>query len=745
MRESNGIKPSASQVRIVPLGAGCEVGRSCILVECGDTKILFDCGIHPAASGLPSLPVFDQVDLKQVSLCLVTHFHLDHAGAVPYLMGHTWFDGDVVMTEPTKAVCQLVWNDLCQLSRSTQDPTASSGFNPQSAGAQAGSSSGGLFNEEDVVECMRRIETMNLQETRVFPGGVEVTCFGAGHVVGACMFGVRVNGFNILYTGDYSAEDERHVPKASVPPSYSVQILICEGTYGIRTHDDRVERERRLQQAVTNIVFERGGKCLLPVFALGRVQELLLILEEHWARNPHLQHIPIIYLSSLSDKGTQIMREYAATYGGDYMRRRAFRGEDALSFRHVSIARSADQVSSILYTPNQPCVVFAAPGMLQSGISHSIFERWCGDRRNGVILTGFCLRSTLADYLRSSPATITRSDGREVPNLASFQVISFSAHADFTQTNALIDTIRPPNAIFVHAEKHEIRALEQKLSTLRPSLAIFTPQTLQAVQLNFPPQTTCRFQGNIAQTLTHTPSPSTASANPHQNCTEGCVEGWVEGFAVVRPNKQPLIVDAESLYEETGLLSTRIELWSRFAIDDQIYNPDTIESLVCDKLQATQIPILRRSSEKIEIAKCLSIHLTGARGKEVRVKDVEGIDAEKMGEGTDVERDNGLDDGQVNNEFGDKRPKRRRADTPLHCVKESTQKDEADMSDTPPPNTAKANEVPPATVQVQYYWSQVTESLFFRVALALLSLDRATDAESKATSLVVEQKLKGQS
>lgn len=158
---------------------------SCILVTFRGKKILFDCGVHPAHSGLTALPVFDEVDLREIDLCLVTHFHLDHCGAVPYLLRHTWFKGLVIMTEPTKAIAHLVWNDYAGFSRHS---------------AEAGGGRSFLFSDEDVAESLDSIRTMHFGETLTHKG-IEITCFGAGHVVGACMFGVKIGGINILYTG----------------------------------------------------------------------------------------------------------------------------------------------------------------------------------------------------------------------------------------------------------------------------------------------------------------------------------------------------------------------------------------------------------------------------------------------------------------------------------------------------------------------------------------------------------------
>lgn len=108
------------------------------------------------------------------------------------------------------------------------------------------------------------------------------------------MFLIEIDGIKILYTGDYSREEDRHLKPAEVPEC-EVDVLIVESTYGVQKHESRERREQLFTKYVTEIV-TRGGKCLMPVFALGRAQELLLILNEYWAANPQqVGHVPIYY------------------------------------------------------------------------------------------------------------------------------------------------------------------------------------------------------------------------------------------------------------------------------------------------------------------------------------------------------------------------------------------------------------------------------------------------------------------
>ena len=121
--------------------------------------------------------------------------------------------------------------------------------------------------------------------------GIKFSSYNAGHVLGASMFLIEIDGVRILYTGDYSREEDRHLRPAEVP-GMGVDVLIVESTYGVQVHENRQQREDKFTRHVVDIL-RKGGKCLLPVFALGRAQELLLILNEHWAANKEIYQVPI--------------------------------------------------------------------------------------------------------------------------------------------------------------------------------------------------------------------------------------------------------------------------------------------------------------------------------------------------------------------------------------------------------------------------------------------------------------------
>ncbi|KAH8583110.1 cleavage and polyadenylation specifity factor [Cryptosporidium sp. chipmunk genotype I] len=468
------------------LGAGCEVGRSCVVVSFKGRSVMFDCGIHPAFSGIGSLPVFDAIDVSTIDLCLITHFHLDHSGATPYFVSLTDFNGKVFMTEPTKAICKLVWQDYARVNKFSAGSIESE---------EAPLSSINLYTEKDIEKAINMTEIIDFRQ-QVELDGIRFSCYGAGHVLGACMFLVEIGGVRILYTGDYSREDDRHVPRAEIPP-VDVHVLICESTYGTRIHEPRIDREKRFLGGVQSII-TRKGKCLLPVFAIGRAQELLLILEEHWARTPSIQNVPIIYASPMSIKCMRVFETYI-NQCGDSVRRQADLGINPFQFNHIKTVNSLNEIKDIIYNPG-PCVVMAAPGMLQNGTSRDIFEIWAPDKRNGIILTGYAVRGTPAYELRKEPEMIQLGE-KIIPMRAKFDQISFSAHSDFAQTQEFINSLKVPNVILVHGERGECKKLKDKLKELSPSLAVFAPEILQKVGLTFPTQQAIHAIGSITHEI----------------------------------------------------------------------------------------------------------------------------------------------------------------------------------------------------------------------------------------------------
>nr|CAD7194532.1 unnamed protein product [Timema douglasi] len=458
---------------IRPLGAGQEVGRSCIMLEFKGKKIMLDCGIHPGLSGMDALPFVDMVEADEIDLLLISHFHLDHCGALPWFLQKTSFKGRCFMTHATKAIYRWLLSDYIKVSNISTEQM--------------------LYTEADLETSMDKIETINFHEEKdVF--GIKFWAYIAGHVLGAAMFMIEIAGVKILYTGDFSRQEDRHLMAAEIP-SVHPDVLITESTYGTHIHEKREEREARFTALVHDIV-NRGGRCLIPVFALGRAQELLLILDEYWSLHPELYDIPIYYASSLAKKCMAVYQTYVNAMNDKIRRQIAI--NNPFVFKHISNLKGIDHFDDI-----GPCVVMASPGMMQSGLSRELFESWCTDAKNGVIIAGYCVEGTPAKTILSEPEEIATMSGQKLPLKMSVDYISFSAHTDYQQTSEFIRILKPSHVVLVHGEQNEMSRLKAALQREyeddpHTKMELHNPRNTHAVELYFRGEKTAKVMGTLA-------------------------------------------------------------------------------------------------------------------------------------------------------------------------------------------------------------------------------------------------------
>ena len=334
------------------------------------------------------------------------------------------------MTHPTKSIYKLILQDYIRVSHLSVEDV--------------------LYTEQDLLHSMDKIDVLNFHEV-VHHKGIKFWSYNAGHVLGAAMFVIEIAGVRILYTGDYSRREDRHLMCAELPES-SIDVLIVEATYGIQRLPPVAEREKRFTELVRDIVEIRRGKCLLPVFALGRAQELLLILDEYWAANPPLQHIPIYYASALAKKCMSTYQTYI-----NMMNKRiqtAAQVSNPFQFKHIFNLKSGNMDT---IEDAGPCVVMASPGMLQNGLSRELLEMWAGDAENGCIITGYAVEGTLAKHILTEPEYIQTMNGGKMPLNMSVTYISFSAHADYTETSEFVDLIKAPYVVSYAGTSHGIK------------------------------------------------------------------------------------------------------------------------------------------------------------------------------------------------------------------------------------------------------------------------------------------------
>ncbi|PIA64257.1 hypothetical protein AQUCO_00100026v1 [Aquilegia coerulea] len=398
-------------------------------------------------------------------------FHLDHAASLPYFLEKTTFKGRVFMTHATKAIYRLLLSDYIKVSKVSVEDM--------------------LFDEQDIIRSMDRIEVIDFHQT-LEVNGIRFWCYTAGHVLGAAMFMVDIAGVRILYTGDYSREEDRHL-RAAETPTFSPDICIIESTYGVQLHQPRLKRESTFTDVIHSTI-SQGGRVLIPAFSLGRAQELLLILDEYWSKHPELHNIPIYYASPLAKKCMAVYQTYINAMN-DRIRAQIARS-NPFDFKYISSLKSIEDFDDV-----GPSVVMASPGGLQSGLSRQLFDRWCADKKNACVIPGYVVEGTLAKTILTTPKEVTLTNGLTAPLNMRVEYISFSAHADFAQTSAFLKELMPPNIILVHGEANQMGRLKERLVTqfADGNTKIITPKNCQSVEMYFNSEKMAKTIGRLAE------------------------------------------------------------------------------------------------------------------------------------------------------------------------------------------------------------------------------------------------------
>lgn len=355
------------------LGGAREIGWSAILV---DDSLLLDFGM--STDNPPRLPLDCDPDAVVVS-----HGHLDHAGAVPALLS-----GDsrppVHWTPPTRELAMTLARDTLKLH---------------------GGSYRCPFTETELARLTQVSATHTYGES-FEAAGYEVTLYNAGHIPGSAHVHVDDGETRLLYTGDFHTDSQRLVPATTARPD--ADVVICESTYSDVEHEPRAAVERRFAESVKTTLWE-GGTVVIPAFAIGRTQEMLLVCEEY--------DIPC-YVDGMGKEVTEMLKRYPEFLRDPEAFGRAKSGARFVTGRDGQRKRIADQNTAIVTTS----------GMLSGGPAMTYIPEIRGSPVNKIAMTGYQVEGTPGrELLDTGSAEI---DGRVMPVSARVEAYDFSAHAD---------------------------------------------------------------------------------------------------------------------------------------------------------------------------------------------------------------------------------------------------------------------------------------------------------------------------
>lgn len=435
------------------LGGADEVGASCTLIEIEGRRILVDAGIRMGAaqgSQLPNFSVLD--DLGPPDEVLITHAHTDHTGALPVLVGSLPPGVPMRCTPATKAIARVLLSDAVKLMalRGEQDGELPL-YPPEAADAALG----------------RMVDVPWLTTVPICNGALAATWIPAGHILGAALIYIEGKRESLLMTGDVSVANQMTIP-GMVVPQCRPDVMVMESTYGNRQHADRSQQEASLAQRVAQVV-EAGGKVLVPAFAVGRAQEVVLILS-HAMRRGQIPPFPVFV-----DGMVRSVNAVYSAFEDDLappLRRRVARGEEVFYSEHIgAVATPADR-NRVLSGP--PCCIVASSGMLIGGASSYYAERMAGQADNLIAITGYQDEESPGRALLDLVAEKTPEErmlmlnGQRVHVACRVETYSLSAHADAGELTGLVQKLKPRTCYLVHGDEAARRALSLGLDALLP-------------------------------------------------------------------------------------------------------------------------------------------------------------------------------------------------------------------------------------------------------------------------------------
>ncbi len=443
------------------VGAAQTVTGSMHLVRTRHATVLLDCGMfqgrrHESFERNKHLPI----PVKELSAVVVSHAHIDHSGALPMLTKNG-YSRPIYATPATRDLCAVMLRDAAAIQASD-----ARFFNKhRERDGIEGDPVEPLYEDDDVVEALSHFVSVPYKTTLPIARGVEVTFIDAGHVLGSAItiLDVEEDGKKrrIVFTGDLGRANRPILRDPEVPDG--ADVLITESTYGDRRHDG-VEKMEEDLAAVVNRTFKRGGKLLVPSFALERAQEVIFYLKKLRSKKL-IPHIPVYVDSPLTVKITDIFKLHPECF--DAETRALLRGNDS-PFEFDDLRYVEDvEASKAVTASGQPAIVISASGMCEAGRILHHLKSCIEDENSTVMIVGFQAQHTLGRRLVEKRDRV-RIFGVERDRRAEVVVLNgFSAHADQGDLLSYADEVKKRGNLgqiaLVHGEPQPQRVLRELL------------------------------------------------------------------------------------------------------------------------------------------------------------------------------------------------------------------------------------------------------------------------------------------
>ena len=454
-------------IRLTAMGGFREVGRSCILIQTRDSNILLDVGLN-VGNPNEKFPFFDipEFSIRDLDAVIISHAHLDHCGLVPFLYKYG-YRGPVYSTLPTRNLSTMLQLDFIQICEKEGNPSP--------------------YSKRDVKQTVLHTIPLSWGKVTDIAPDIKLTLHNSGHILGSSIIHLHFGkgDYNFVYTGDFKFQKTRLLEKAAVKFP-RVESLLIESTYG--GPQDRIpsrqESERELKQ-ILNSTLKRGGKVLVPVLAVGRAQELLIVLEEYISKG-FIDKVPI-FIDGLISEATAIHTANPDFLSSDLREKILHQGNNPFLSDYFETVSAQEERLNIV--KGGPCIILATSGMLIGGPSVQYLKELANDSKNSLIFVSYQCVGTLGSRVQRGfrEFTYINAKGRTQLvkiNLKIFTLEGFSGHSSRSQISQFLRRIqpRPKKVLVCHGEESKAISLSTMIhKKLRKSTS--APKNLETVLL----------------------------------------------------------------------------------------------------------------------------------------------------------------------------------------------------------------------------------------------------------------------
>ncbi len=458
---SSRIERNENYMNLYFLGGAMEIGGSCIYIKIAGKGILLDSGIRQSTSKDP-IPDFRTIQEQGgVDAVIISHAHMDHIGTLP-IISKAYPNARIYMTAMTEDLTRVLLYDSLKIMKYWEDEIPH-------------------YSEKDVLAMLGRIHPIGFHTPFSLFDGFTLTFYPAGHIAGAACIYLVTEAGSLFYSGDFSAFSQRTIEGIRIP-KLRPDAAIVETTYGNRLHANRMVEEKRLVELVKECIAQRK-KILIPTFALGRAQEVLLILRAA-IQNQEIPAVPVFVDGMVRDINRMYVRN--PIYLKNALGKRILKGNEPFYTEEIRPVEPMQKREELL-TGKDPVILVSSSGMLTGGPSAQYAKLLASLEEACIIITGYQDEESpgrqLLNLLENPEGGSLTIGGSTVPVKCRIEQVGLSAHGDKSEITALVERLSARRVFLVHGNREAMEELGNELAAEDYRRQVYLPECGQEYEI----------------------------------------------------------------------------------------------------------------------------------------------------------------------------------------------------------------------------------------------------------------------